>query len=140
MDVILENCPGCTGISDDVVHSRDEAEHDRNLLILMKKAREKGLVFNSAKCVIKEPDVSQLSPLTLVHMETFMDITSRLNQRGHPTVAGKAPKSSYQQANEEVLEVIDGEVECIEELPGGAAGHETEKDQFVESAYITKPE
>ena len=58
MDSILERCPGCTGIADDVaVYGRDEKEHDKNLLNLMKVAQEHGLVFNSAKCVIKTKEI-----------------------------------------------------------------------------------
>jgi transposase InsO family protein len=59
MDAILEKCPGCTGITDDVaVFGKNEAEHDRNLLNLMQVAREHGLVFNSPKCTIKVPEIS----------------------------------------------------------------------------------
>lgn len=58
MDAILEKCPGCTGIADDVaVYGKDEKEHDANLLNLMKVAREHGLVFNSSKCVIKTTEI-----------------------------------------------------------------------------------
>ena len=54
MDAILEKCPGCIGIADDVaVYGPDKAEHDHNLLNLMKVANEEGLVFNSAKCIIR---------------------------------------------------------------------------------------
>ena len=39
MDAILEKCPGCTGIADDVaVYGRTEQEHDDNLMNLMKVA------------------------------------------------------------------------------------------------------
>ena len=58
MDQILEKCPGTLGIADDVaVHGATEAEHDRNLLNLMKVASEQGLVFNSKKCVIKQHSI-----------------------------------------------------------------------------------
>ena len=52
MDAILEKCPGCTGIADDVaVYGRTEEEHDDNF---MKVAQENGLVFNSGKCITYE--------------------------------------------------------------------------------------
>ncbi|GFN81342.1 polyprotein p3 [Plakobranchus ocellatus] len=58
MDQLLEGCPGTLGISDDVcVFGRTEEEHDNNLLRLMEVSRAKGLVFNSAKCSIKKPQI-----------------------------------------------------------------------------------
>ena len=54
MDDILEDLPGVVGIADDVcVYGKDDTEHDRNLIGLMDRAKEKGLVFNSNKCQIK---------------------------------------------------------------------------------------
>jgi hypothetical protein len=59
MDAILEKCPSATGITDDVaVYGKDEAEHDTNLLNLMRVAREHGLVFNSPKFKIKVSEIS----------------------------------------------------------------------------------
>ncbi|GFR91547.1 transposon Ty3-I Gag-Pol polyprotein [Elysia marginata] len=59
MDQILERCPSTLGISDDVcVFGRTEEEHDKNLLNLMEVSRAKGLVFNSSKCAIKQPQIS----------------------------------------------------------------------------------
>ncbi|GFR59525.1 zinc knuckle domain containing protein [Elysia marginata] len=56
---ILERCPGTLGIYDDVcVFGRTEEEHDKNLLNLMEVSRAKGLVFNSTKCAIKQPQIS----------------------------------------------------------------------------------
>ena len=58
MDTILEKCPGCTGIADDVaVYGRTEKEHDDNLMNLMKVAQENGLIFNSGKCIIKSHEI-----------------------------------------------------------------------------------
>ena len=54
MDAILEKCPGCVGIADDVaVYGKTEEEHDANLLNIMYVAQQSGLVFNSKKCTIK---------------------------------------------------------------------------------------
>ena len=59
MDEILEDLPGVVGITDDVcVHGKDEVEHDRNLKALMDRAKETGLVFNSDKCTIRQPEIS----------------------------------------------------------------------------------
>ena len=58
MDVILENCPGTVGIADDVaVFGETAEEHDKNLMNLMIEAKKNGLVFNSKKCQIKQPEI-----------------------------------------------------------------------------------
>ena len=55
MDQILESCPGCIGIADDVpVFGRNAEEHKKNLHNLMQVARQHGLVFNTDKCEIKQ--------------------------------------------------------------------------------------
>ena len=55
MDAILEKCPSCTSIADDVaVYGSTEEEHDDNL---MKVAQENGLVFNLGKCLIKTNEI-----------------------------------------------------------------------------------
>ena len=55
MDQILESCPGCIGIADDVaVFGRNAEEHDKNLHNLLQVARQHGLVFNADKCEIKQ--------------------------------------------------------------------------------------
>ena len=59
MDQILEQCPGTLGISDEVcVFGKTEEEHDRNLINLLEVSAKKGLVFNSGKCFIKEPQIN----------------------------------------------------------------------------------
>ena len=59
IDQILENLPGVAGVADDVnVTGSTEKEHDENLLRLMERAKEKGLVFNSSKCEIKQTEIS----------------------------------------------------------------------------------
>ncbi|GFO29208.1 transposon ty3-i Gag-Pol polyprotein [Plakobranchus ocellatus] len=56
---ILEKGEGTLEISDDVcVYGETEEEHDRNLLNLLKVCKERGLVFNSDKCYIKQPQIS----------------------------------------------------------------------------------
>ena len=58
MDAILEQCPGCIGIADDVaVYGRDKEEHDRNLINLMRVAEKEGLVFNSQKCIVRANEI-----------------------------------------------------------------------------------
>ena len=59
MDEVLENLEGVVGIADDVcVTGKTEEEHDKNLMNLMERACEKGLVFNSKKCMIKKESIS----------------------------------------------------------------------------------
>ena len=59
MDEILVDRPGVVGITDNVcVHDKDEEEHDRNLKALMDRAKETGLVFNSDKRTIRQPEIS----------------------------------------------------------------------------------
>ena len=58
VDEILENCPGTVGIADDIAcYGSSEAEHDANLLNLMREAQKHGLVFNSSKCTIKQHEI-----------------------------------------------------------------------------------
>ena len=40
------------------VYGKDTTEHDNNLLKLMQTAQEQGLVFNSSKCSICQPQIS----------------------------------------------------------------------------------
>ena len=50
LDTALEGLNGVTGIADDIfVYGSTEKEHDRNLINLMKRAQEKGIVFNAEK-------------------------------------------------------------------------------------------
>jgi hypothetical protein len=59
IDEILEGLEGCIGIADDIcVFGRTEEEHDRRLVALMERAKDRGLVFNSAKCSIKQKSIS----------------------------------------------------------------------------------
>ena len=59
MDQILEGLKGVTGIDDDVcVYGENSEDHDRNLTNLMERAHQEGLVFNSAKCLIKQRSIS----------------------------------------------------------------------------------
>lgn len=57
-DENLEKLQGVVGIADDVcLMGKTEEEHDRNLLALMERAKSKGLVFHSEKCLIKQPQI-----------------------------------------------------------------------------------
>ena len=54
MDEILEGLPGVIGIADDVVvFGSTVKEHDENLVRLMERAKDCGLVFNSKKCHLR---------------------------------------------------------------------------------------
>ena len=58
---------GGPSITDNVcVHGKDEEEHDQNLKALMDRAKETGLVFNSDKCTIRQPEISFF--LSLIHI------------------------------------------------------------------------
>lgn len=58
MDNVLQGLTGVVSIADDItVFGADEKEHDDNLHKLMLRAQEKGLVFNSDKCIIKAAEI-----------------------------------------------------------------------------------
>ena len=59
MDQITDRLPGVIAIHDDIcVFGKDTAEHDNNLLQLMKTGQGHGLVFNSSKCAICKSQIS----------------------------------------------------------------------------------
>ena len=59
MDQITDRLPGIIAIHDDIcVYGKDTAEHDRNLLQLMKTATQQSLVFNCSKCDIYQSQIS----------------------------------------------------------------------------------
>ena len=59
MDQITNRLPGVIAIHDDIcMYGKDMAEHDHNLLQLMKTAHGQGLVFNSSKCAICQSKIS----------------------------------------------------------------------------------
>ena len=59
MDRIVQNIPGCVCIADDIaIVGSTEEEHDKNLYLLMEKAKQEGLVFNSSKCMIKQESIN----------------------------------------------------------------------------------
>ena len=59
MDVTVAQCPGILAIHDDVfIYGKDDKDHDANLVNLFNIAQKEGLVFNSAKCAIKQESVT----------------------------------------------------------------------------------
>ena len=59
MDQITDRLPWIIAIYDDIwVYGKDIAEHDTNLIQLMKTAHEQGLVFNSSKHAIWQSQIS----------------------------------------------------------------------------------
>ena len=55
MDDIVAQCPGVLAIHDNIfIYSRDDRDHDTNIINLYNIAQKEGLVFNSAKCAIKQ--------------------------------------------------------------------------------------
>ena len=59
MDQITNRLPGIIAIHNDIcVYGKTREEHDTNLLQLMKTASKNGLVFNSHKCSIRQPQIT----------------------------------------------------------------------------------
>ena len=61
MDDIAAQCPGILAIHDDIfIYGKDNKDNDANLINLFNVAQKEGLVFNSAKCAIKQESVTFL--------------------------------------------------------------------------------
>ena len=59
MDQITDRLPGIIAIHDDIcVYGKTREEHNTNLLELMKTSSKNGLVFNSHKCSIRQPQIT----------------------------------------------------------------------------------
>ena len=59
MDDIVAQCPGVLAIHNDMfIYGKDDNDHDANLVNLFNVAQKEGLVFNSAKCAIKQESVT----------------------------------------------------------------------------------
>ena len=59
MDQIINRLPGIIAIHNDIcVYGKETTEHDNNLLKLMQTTQDHGLVFNSNKCSIYQPEIS----------------------------------------------------------------------------------
>ena len=59
MDEITDRLSSIIAIHDDIcMYGKDMAEHDHNLLQLIKIAQGQGLVFNSSKCAIHQSKIS----------------------------------------------------------------------------------
>ena len=58
MDDIVAQCPGVLAIYDDVfIYGKDDRDHNANIINLFNVA-QKGLIFNSSKCSIKQDSVT----------------------------------------------------------------------------------
>ena len=59
LDSVYIGLPGVTGIADDVViFSKNEEEHDRNLILFLETTRKNGLILNKRKLQFKKEEVS----------------------------------------------------------------------------------
>ena len=59
MGKITDRLPDIIAIHIDIcMYGKDIAEHDHNLLQLMKTAQGQGLVFNGSKCIIYQSQIS----------------------------------------------------------------------------------
>ena len=59
LDSVYIGLPGVTGIADDmVIFSRNEEEHDRNLILFLETTRKNGRILNKRKLKFKKEEVS----------------------------------------------------------------------------------
>ena len=59
MDQATDHLPSIVTIHDDIcVYSHTAEEHDSHLLQLMQTAKEHGIIFNSTKCQISQPQIA----------------------------------------------------------------------------------
>ena len=59
MDQLTDRLPGIITIHDNIcVYGKTQEQHDKLLLQLMKTAAKQGLVFNSNKCHISQPEIT----------------------------------------------------------------------------------
>ena len=58
MDQITNRLPGIIAIHDELYFRKTREEHDTHLLQLMKTASKNGVVFNSHKCSIRQPQIT----------------------------------------------------------------------------------
>ena len=59
MDQATDHLPGIIAIHDDIcIFGHTPEEHDEHLLCLMQSAKTHGIVFNSTKCHIRQPQVA----------------------------------------------------------------------------------
>ena len=59
MDDIVAQFLGVLAIHDDVfIYGKDDKDHDANIINLFNMALKEGLIFNSAKCAIKQDSVT----------------------------------------------------------------------------------
>ena len=59
MNDIVAQCPEVLAIHDDVfIYGKDDKDHDANIINLFNVAQKEGLIFNSAKCSIKQDSVT----------------------------------------------------------------------------------
>ena len=91
MDQITDRLPGIIAIHNDIcMYGKDIAEHNHNLLQLMKTAQGQGLVFNSSKCAIPQPQISfygaiftaqgmRLDPVKVRLCKTFLPLKIQSN-------------------------------------------------------------
>ena len=64
IDQALEGLEGVVAIHNDItVYGKDDEDHDKNLLALMQRAKEKGLTFNSKKCSIRQEQINRYPSL-----------------------------------------------------------------------------
>ena len=97
MDQITDRLPGIIAIHDDIcVYGNYIAEHDHNLLQLMKTAQGQGLVFNSRKCAICQSKISFYGAIFTVQgmrpdpakVQALQDLPAPQNQKQLQSLLG----------------------------------------------------
>ena len=59
MDQVIDCLPGIIAIHDDIcIYNHTPEQHDQHLLKLMQTAAQHGIVFNSSKCWIRQPQIA----------------------------------------------------------------------------------
>ena len=95
MDQITIGLPDIITIHDDkCIYSRNTGEHNQHLLQLIKTASQKGLVFNSNKFSICQPQISFYGTIFTVHCprhEVQTHKSANPPQHGQPCKSSKSP-------------------------------------------------
>ena len=90
MDQITDRLPGITAIHDDIcIYRKTQGQHSKHLLQLMKTAARKGLIFNSNKCHISQPQFTFYRTIFLaqgmrpdpIKIQAFQDLPTPQNQK-----------------------------------------------------------
>ena len=92
MDQITKRLPGIIAIHDDIcMYGKDIAEHDHDLLQVMKTAQGQGLVFNSSKCATCQSKISLWCYIYSTGRETRSCKGTSFARPSHPSKSKTTP-------------------------------------------------